>query len=188
MDKYRSLIEDVVKYKGIIFDLDGTLVNLNTDWEELKRTLSEFTTKEKREEIEFTPLDNKIHHAKEKFGEMFFGQLLGIISQFELCEEKYKLNHELISFLESCREKKISIYSMNTSKCVKNFVEKYLKIKVDSIIAKDNCIEPKPTGKDLKRILNEWKMNAGEVVYVGNSENDRLSGEEAGVKTYIISM
>lgn len=188
MDKHRSLIEGIAKYKGIIFDLDGTLVNLNTDWEKLKKTLSEFTMKEKREKIEFTPLDQKIHQTREKFGEAFYRRLLDIISQFELCEEKYELNHELISFLESCPEKRIAIYSMNTSKCVMNFVEKYLKRKIDSIIAKDNCTEPKPTGKDFKKIINEWKMNAKEVVYVGNSENDRISGEEASIKTYIISM
>lgn len=188
MDKHRSLIEGIAKYKGIIFDLDGTLVNLNTDWEELKRTLSEFTMKEKREKIEFTPLDQKIHQAKGKFGEVFFCRLLDIVSQFELCEERYELNHELISFLESCQEKKISIYSMNTRKCVMNFVEKYLRRKPDIIIAKDDCIEPKPTGKDFKKIMNKWKMDADEIVYIGNSENDRLSGEEAGVKTYIISM
>lgn len=186
MDKYRNLVEDIIKYRGVIFDLDETLVNLNTDWKELKKTLSEFTKKERGEEIEFTPLDQKIYEAKEKFGELFFLQLLDIVSQFELCEEKYELNYELISLLESCQGKKIAIYSMNTKRCVENFIKKNLKRKPDTIIAKDSCSEPKPTEKDLRKIMQGWKMNASEIVYIGNSESDRFSGAKAGIKTYII--
>ncbi|GEM_PF-4234215 len=186
MDKYRSLGETIARYKGVVLDLDETLVNLNTDWKALKKTLSEFTKKQTGEEIEFTPLDQKIHQVKEKFGELFFFQLLELISQFELCEEKYELNYELISLLEFYEEKKIAIYSMNTRKCVENFVKKNLKRKPDTIVVKDNCSEPKPTEKDLQRIMQEWNMNESEIVYIGNSEGDRLSGEKAGVKTYII--
>lgn len=187
MDKYRNIEENLGGCRGVVFDLDETLVNLNVDWEGLKRILSELMMKEKGVEMEFTPLDQQIQQVRERFGESFFFRLLELISQFELREEKYELNHELISLLESCRGKKIAIYSMNTNKCVRNFVEKYLEKKPDTIVSKDNCIEPKPTGKDLEKILKEWKMSASEVVYVGNSENDRLSGEKAGIKTHIIS-
>ena len=75
---------------------------------------------------------------------------------------------------------------MNTEKCVKNFIEKYLKRKPDIIITKDSCSEPKPTEKDLKRIMREWQMNASDIMYIGNSDGDRRSGEMAGIKTYIL--
>ncbi len=186
MDKYRNLAEDIASYKGIVFDLDGTLVDLNVDWITLKKTLSDFTKKEKVEEIEYTPLDQKIHQAREKFGRTFFFKLLDIIAEFELQEERYKLNYDLIEYVNSLRDKKIAVYSMNTKKCVDNFIGKNIIRKLDVIVAKDNCIEPKPTEKDLEKIMREWKMNASEIVYIGNSEDDRLSGEKAGVKTYII--
>lgn len=187
MDKYQNIEENLERYKGVVFDLDETLVDLNVDWDGLKGALSELVMKEKGVEISFTPLDQQIQKVKEKFGEPFFFRLLELISRFELCEEKYELNHELISLLKFCKEKRIAIYSMNTDKCVRNFVEKYLEKEPDIIISKDNCIEPKPTGKDLEKIIKEWKMSANEVVYIGNSENDRLCGEKARIKTHIIS-
>lgn len=188
MDKYQNLVEDIARYKGVIFDLDKTLVDLSVDWKELKNALSEFTKKEKGEDIEFTPLDQKIHQIKEKHGESFYFQLLDIISQFELSEEKYDHNHELIHILDNLQNKKIAIYSMNTKKCVENFIKKKLKQKPDIVIAKDNCIEPKPTERDLEKIAKIWEMDASEMVYIGDSEMDRLSGEKASVKTYIIKM
>lgn len=188
MDKYQNLVEEIEKYRGVVFDLDETLVNLNVDWKEVKKTLTEFMRKEKSEEVEFTPLDQKIHQTREKFGETVFSQLVDIVVRFELQEERYELNHDLIGCANSLQTKKIAIYSMNTRKCIENFVQKNLVRKPDIIVAKDNCIEPKPTGKDLEKIMQEWKMNTKEIVYIGNSENDRLSGEKAGIKTYIISM
>lgn len=188
MDKYRSLREQVTGCKGVVFDLDGTLVDLNVDWNELKKKLAELTKKQTGEDIEYTPLDQKIYQAKERFGQSFFSQLLELISQFELHEEKYVLNHELISLFESLRDKKVAIYSMNTGKCVRNFVEKYLKRNPDNIVSKDDCLEPKPSDKDLKKILDEWGFAPQEVLYIGNSENDRLSGEKVGIETLIITM
>ena len=166
--------------------MDGTLVNLNVNWRELKKNLFEFVKKEKGEEVNFTPLDQKINQLRGKYGDFFYSQLLEIVSRFELCEERYELNHDLIDLLNKLKNKKIAIYSMNTRRCVENFIQKNLIKKPDIEIVKDDCTEPKPTGKDLKKILNIWKMNVEDVIYIGDLEKDRLSGEKANIKTYII--
>ena len=188
MDKQRDIIQELAQYKGVVFDLDGTLVDLGVDWVSLKQELSLYCKKEKGIEMEFTPLDQKIHEAKKKFGDHFFLGLLEKISYFELREEKYRLNNELVDFVNSASNQRIAIYSMNTEKCVENFIDRYLTRKPDRVITKDTCLEPKPTDKDLKKILKEWDMTEQEVVYIGNSENDRLSGEKAGIKTVIIQI
>lgn len=187
MDKYRDLKKEIELYKGVVFDLDETLVNLNVDWLALKEELSVVVEKETGNRIEFTPLDQVVREIRIRHGNNLFVQLLEIISYFEMKEEKYELNDGLLEIFESLKDKRVAIYSMNTERCVKNFVEKYVSRKPDLIISKDVCFEPKPSDKDLKKILKEWNMRENDIVYIGNSENDRLSGEWAGVKTFIIS-
>lgn len=187
MDKYKDLKVATEHCKGVVFDLDETLVNLNVDWRSLKDELSRITLEEKGEEMVYTPLDQKVNEAKEKFGTAFFQRLLDTIAEFELREERYVIHQELVSFLRSLNGKKVGIYSMNTEKCVMNFIKKYLKMRVDSCITKDTCQEPKPSEKDLRKIMKEWDMTEKDMVYIGNSENDRRSGEMAGIKTFVIS-
>jgi len=188
MDKWKDVISDLLKYKVIVFDLDGTLVNLGVDWEDLKKKLSEYCHRRHKAKVVFSPLDNMLLRIRSKFGSKFYSELLEIISQYELKEENYILNHKLINYINSARNQKIAIYSMNTSRCVDNFVKKYLTRKPDVIISKENCIEPKPTDKDLKKILELWKIKKGEMIYVGNLGKDIKCGELAGIRTEIVEI
>lgn len=188
MDQYRTLKAEIAQYKGVVFDLDGTFVDLKVDWIGLKKRLSEIVRLETGAQVEFTPIDQTIAEVRKKFGKEIFRQVLETVSEYELREESYALNEKLLELYESLEGKKIAIYSMNTQKCVDNFVRKYLKIKPDIIIAKDNCIEPKPSAKDLHEILKQWQCLPQEVVYIGNTDNDRISGELANIKTIIISI
>ena len=185
MDKQNDIIAACAPYSGIIFDLDGTLVDLRVDWSAVKESLRAHCLHEKGVDIEFTPLNQKMQGVKQTFGDPFFLELVAIVAGFELCEEHYRYNDALIAFLESCQEKKIAIYSMNTERCVEHFVHKHLKRKPDIVVTKESCSEPKPTDKDLKKIMHAWGMTARDVVYIGNTDDDRLSGERAGVSTYI---
>lgn len=188
MDKHRTLENEIQQYQGVVFDLDGTLVDLKVDWVALKQKLAEEMKIQTGEDIEFTPLDQKVNEIKQKFGGELFRLLLGIISEYELQESKYVLNSTLIKIFDRLDEQKmVAIYSMNTYQCVDNFVKKYLKKKPDILVTKDDCIEPKPSGKDLKSILSKWKLTEKDIIYVGNSDKDQISGESVGIKTLIIS-
>jgi phosphoglycolate phosphatase-like HAD superfamily hydrolase len=192
MDKQGSLdllIKEISKYKGIIFDLDGTLVDLGADWKKLKEELSRICLEEKGEKIDFTPLHPKGFYVRNKFGNDFYSRLLEVISGFEMKEENYKPNEKLIDYINTSTEnQKIAVYSMNTRKSVDFAIKKYLKRMPDVVISKDECTEPKPTEKDVLKILSDWKMNKEDVVYVGNSDNDLFSGQKAGIKTIIIQI
>lgn len=185
MDKRRNLARKISKYKVAIFDLDGTLVNLNVDWEKLKNDLSAFCSRKTGENIVFTPLDEKILYVKKKFGKKLYKKLLEIISAHEMDESRYALNKELLGFICETKQK-VAIYSMNTEKCINNFVAKYFKRKPDAVISKETCIKPKPSKKDLLKLLKRIGMKKNEAIFVGDSEVDKLSGKMAGIKTLII--
>lgn len=189
MDKQGDIREVIQRHKGVICDLDGTLVDLGVDWNALKKNLSDYLKQVTGQRWGFTPLNKQLFDARKKFGERVYRNLLGVISVQELCEENYTLNENLIHCIGDLnKNQKFGIYSMNTEACVKNFTEKYLKRYPDSIVSKNTCIEPKPTAKDLLKIVQRWNMDIDDIVYIGNSEEDQISGERAGIKTYIISM
>lgn len=187
MDQQRDIIEELPDFRGVIFDLDGTLVDLGVDWEALKEDLAEYCRKEKGETISFTPLDQKIHQTKREYGEGFFRELLERITVHELKEVGYRLNEPLIEYIKKAEGQRLAIYTMNTEKCAANFRDRYLDKKEISLISKDACLEPKPTGKDLEALLGEWGIAPQEAIFIGNTENDRLSGAAAGIRTHIIS-
>lgn len=186
MDKPRKLLKEISKYKAIIFDLDGTLAYLDVDWLKLKKELSEYCLLKKGIIIEFTPLDQKLFYIKKNFGDKFYDKLLDIVSDFETRKVNYRINKELVDYINSAKNQKIIIYSMNTQKCVDNFVKKHLKSAPEIIISKNNCLEPKPTGKDIVKILCNLSLAKTDCSLVGDSENDYLCGKKAHIKTLII--
>lgn len=184
MDKQDNLIELLDHYNNFIFDLDGTLVDLGVDWIGLKQDLSKIAYEEIEKKIEFTPLDQKVNEIK-LVSKKAFNKLLEKIAEYELREENYKPNWNLISYLNSSR-KRFAIYSMNTQKCVDRVIKMYLTRKPSIVISKDNCLESKPTACDLQKILSVWEIKNKEVVFIGNSFGDQESGKMAKVKTILI--
>lgn len=189
MDKQKNIIKEISKYKGIIFDLDGTLIDLNVDWKKLKDDLSVFCFKIKGEKINFTPLDKKLIFVKKKYGKSFYLKLLNIIYKYESKWSKYKINKPLIDYINNPvnKNQKLAIYSMNTEKCINDIIIKYLKRKPNITISKNNCLEPKPTKKDILKIIETWKLKKNEIIFVGDSKNDYDSGKKSNIKTKIIS-
>jgi phosphoglycolate phosphatase-like HAD superfamily hydrolase len=189
MDKQKSNVNNfdtLSKYKGLIFDLDETIVKLNVDWKNLKKELSDIVYKEKGIQISFTPLDPILLTLKKRFGASFFNSLVTQISRYEMDDSRYRYNDDLISYIQKMTAQKFAIYSMNTTKCIQYIVQKYLHRKLDFFISKETCSKPKPTGEDIKGILKFWNFNASEVAFVGNNDFDAQSGHLAQVDTYII--
>lgn len=46
--KYNDVISEISKYKGIIFDLDETIIDLGIDWDELKKGTAKFLLSRKK--------------------------------------------------------------------------------------------------------------------------------------------
>jgi FMN phosphatase YigB (HAD superfamily) len=186
MAQRSPVIDEIRNYKGVIFDLDETLVDLCVNWDELKNELSKYCKEKLGVDILFTPLDKQLLYCKDTYDQDLYNQLIKIITRFELEEKNYRFNVPLIEYVPI--NQKSAIYSMNTMPTIQNIIKKYLKYQPDIIISKETCIEPKPTDKDLLHIIQSWQLDKKDVVYIGNSHyNDAQSGNMAGIKTLIIN-
>jgi phosphoglycolate phosphatase-like HAD superfamily hydrolase len=184
MDKLENLIEKN-SYKLLILDLDGTLVKLEVDWDGLRESLDEYLKNVGITAIDFKRVDIGLEKVKKKYGRKTFLELIKIVNKFETDGKKHKRNFKLIDYINNSDVKYV-IYSMNTRKTIKHFVVKNLKRKPSFIICKENRIECKPSDKDLLGILSRMNLNRKEVLFVGNSIEDRTSGKMAKIKTQII--
>jgi phosphoglycolate phosphatase-like HAD superfamily hydrolase len=179
--KYEELKKDLEKYKLIFLDLDGTLVHLNVDWVSLKNKIKQFCSKEKNIDPKTNQIWELLTIVKKINDTEFYKKVIQIIEKDELVEEKYILNKELINIINNMKDKKIVIYSMNTRKCVNNFIGKNLVRNPYKIIAREDLTEPKPTGKDILIILSELNLNHQDAILIGNTGNDKKSAELAHI-------
>jgi len=142
---------DLNRYQGLIFDLDGTLVDLNVKWKKVRKSGFDINVRIKQE-----------------------------------CKTKrWKPNMALINYI-NCTSQPFAIYSMNSQECIATFIKMYLDRIPEVIVSIQSRDAPKPTALDLITILNKMKMDRWNVLFIGNSEKDKKSGNLARIKTIII--
>ena len=185
MEEFESIKKQIKSGTILVLDLDGTLIDLGVNWLALKSELENYC-KKNYGAVSFSRLYSGLEEAKNQFGTKLYDKLIKIIEKHELDNKNYRPNDELISYVNNI-ENKIVIYSMNTSNCIKSFVKKYLNNKPIIVISKETCLENKPTNKDLLEIINKLNVNKKDVLFIGNSRDDLLSGEYSGIKTYLIN-
>ncbi len=181
MDKQKGVRKPIGAYRGVVFDLDGTIVDLGVDWTALKKQLSEYVLKKTGQRFTFTPLDQQLFRARTKFGETFFRRLLEIVTSHELTVDRHVFFDDVNKFIHTATDQKLAVYSMNTERCVRTLLENKFPDKFSVVIAKETCSGPKPTGADLQKILQYWGVNSNDVLFVGDTENDKKSAELARV-------
>lgn len=186
MDKYQNLIQEIATHKLIIFDLDGTLVDLHVDWGGLKLAIQELCLKQKNIQLPTKPLQEVLNDLKRLNDFTFYRKVFQLIEIYELQEKNYVINKRLIEIFNHISDKTVVIYSMNTRKCVDNFVRKYLSHVPDMIIAKEDMIEPKPSGKDISLLLKKIGLTKEDALYIGNSKADQKSAELAGIQFILV--
>jgi phosphoglycolate phosphatase-like HAD superfamily hydrolase len=187
VDKQKTL-DNILKdptIKGVVFDFDGVIVDLFVDWVGLKQKLKSkfFLNREIR-------LNDILAKVNKKLGSEGLKDAYNLVESYELkLPNKAIVNKNILGFLNNCYIKKIKlgILSNNMKKTINYFLDKLgVKNLFNIIVAKEDVQEYKPDSEGLKLIIDKWKIDLDNIIFIGSDENDKICGERAGIKTFII--
>lgn len=180
--------------KVIIFDLDGTIVNLTVDWRALKDNLVKRYREIYKEQCDVKRVSMCLEKIVEKNDENILENFFGVIRHYELENIRdTQLIEEIIFFIKNKdffgvkNDTKFAILSLNTRDTIIQALElANIRDKIELIIGREDVRKWKPAPEGLIKIQNHFKIKKEEMVYFGDLENDLLTGENAGIDAYLI--
>ncbi len=162
-----------MRIKGVIFDMDGTVVDVSYDWKKIKQEL----------ETEGKPILHYLRSLKEpektrkwKILEKYENKA----TQKAVLKEGIK---EFLSFLSQKGIKK-ALVTNNSRQNVDYLMEKF-KLKFDCVISRESGLW-KPSGAPFKAVLKELKLHREESCVVGDSHFDIQAAREARISRVFI--
>jgi len=180
--------------KVIVFDLDGTIVNLSADWPTLKKILRERYAKRYDDFCNFRSISSCLSEIVNKNDEAELLKFFDIIQTYEMKnihdttpidEVIYFIKHKENFGIKT--NTKLAILSLNTKRTIKKSlelagIEKYF----DIIIGREDVRSWKPDPEGLLKIKNHFDLKKQDLVYFGDLENDIKTGKNAGIDAYYI--
>ena len=191
-------MSDLISFKNkkvIIFDLDGTLVDLAVDWQALKNILSERYSKLYKEAAcHFESISACLNFIVGRDDENELTNFFDIIRKHELDGiPNSSPIEEAVFFIKNQdqfdinKDQLLAVLSLNTRKCI----EKALKLakienEFDFIVGREDVRKWKPDPEGLLIIQNHFNLKKEEMIYIGDLPKDLQTGKNAGVEAYLI--
>lgn len=159
--------------RGVVFDLDGTLTIPVLDFAAMR--------------AEIGVAEGDILHALARMPEEERERALRIIGRHEEAaaagSELSDGASELLDFI-AAGGVKIGVVTRNSRASVETFCRKH-GIVFDVVVTREDA-PPKPSPEPLAMAVERMGVAPSDVIYVGDFELDRLTGEAAGIATYIV--
>ncbi|MBD3195460.1 MAG: HAD-IA family hydrolase [Candidatus Lokiarchaeota archaeon] len=180
--------------KLLIFDLDGTIVDLHVNWPKLKSLLSEKYSSLYEENCQFTSISGCLSRVVAKNDEEELINFFEMIREFELSYiDKTVPIKETVYFIKHRKDFKIAddiklaILSLNT----RAVIHKALKManvidEFDYIVGREDVRAWKPEPEGLLKIKKHYNFKNQEIVFFGDMKKDLLAGKNARIDTYLI--
>jgi phosphoglycolate phosphatase-like HAD superfamily hydrolase len=187
----------MLSFKGkkiIVFDLDGTIVNLNANWKILRDILIKKYLNIYQETHEVKHISKLLRKIVEKNDEKVLEEFFDIIRNFELANLKnLVLIEETILFINNRqlfgvpKDAKFAILSLNTRKTIFRALEiAKISDKIDLIVGREDLRNWKPEPEGLLKIQAYFHVKKEEMVFIGDLDNDLLTGQNAGIDAFLV--
>lgn len=187
--KFRRMEGKLDIIKGIIFDLDGVLIDSYEAWQKLlnyalknygKKTISEtefqrFWGQGMEKDIEILLPEITLSQLQKFYEDNFqkFSNYIKVFPETEFVLKKLKEKGLKIAIASNSAPKILTF-------CIKEAgLEKYL----DYFLGASDSLKGKPEPDILFKILEVLKLKKEEVLFVGDSPFDIEAGKRAGIKT-----
>lgn len=183
-----------INKKVIIFDLDGTIVNLTADWKILKDILVEKYEEIYKEQCEVKRVSHCLTKIVEKDDENVLESFFEVIRNYErenirdttLIEETifFIKNKELFGIEE---QTKFAVLSLNTRNTIIQALDLAdIRDKIEFIVGREDVRRWKPAPDGLLKIQRHYRVDKENVIFFGDLDNDILTGKNAGIQAYFI--
>lgn len=154
--------------EAVIFDLDGTLIHLLIDYEELFR---EFKKIMQVDNIQ--PLVDAVSRLDKKTR----GQVFRVWDNAELAAAaKMTVNEEGMKIYKKFSQKPKALVTMQGRTIVKNILAQ-LRLSFNVIVTREDSLN---RTEQLKNAAEKLKTQFQSILFVGNTENDSLAAEKIG--------
>ncbi|MFX1498964.1 MAG: HAD family hydrolase [Promethearchaeota archaeon] len=180
--------------KVIVFDLDGTIVELTADWHGLIEFLRKRYSERYNEECNCKRVSSYLTKIIEKKDEEELRKSFEIIRKYELENIKQTIPiDEIIYFINNLgffgirKDTKLAILSLNTHKTIIESLKLInLEQKIDYIVGREDVRKWKPHPEGLMKIKNFFGVSKEEVVFIGDLDNDLLTGQNMGIDSFLV--
>lgn len=188
------MIANKLKVKGVLFDLDGTLVDSKPAYKEAARlTFDKFGLVPSRDDyaIEIPRRLEKnlpLYIEGEKCPSYFLKVYLD--SYYSISERKTKLISNVSKTLNLLSKTMkfgiVTMRSMPKDSIIKELKRFGIANYFDTIITALDTLKPKPSPESLLKCIDMLNLHETDCVIVGDSINDVRAGKAAGIKTIAV--
>jgi len=187
-------LDSLKSKKVLVFDLDGTIVNLTADWTTLKNILRERYDRHYEDSCKFHSISSCLSEIVKKKDEQELQNYFNIIRTYEMENIlDTTLKEEVVYFIKNKEQfgikevTKLAILSLNTRKTIIKSLElAEIKTNFDLIIGREDVRSWKPEPEGLIKIKNYFEVKKQNMVFFGDLENDIKTGRNAGIDAYYI--
>ncbi len=162
--------------RGVIFDLDGTLIDSQLDFDAIRQDMGLPAGQPILEALENMPAGA----SKE--------QCLEVLRDHELRGAKRAtLMPGVADFLAELTQRKMlqGIVTRNSAESTEVVLDR-LGLNFSPVFTRDE-VPPKPNPAGLLRICREWRVAVGDVLFVGDFLFDIQAGKNAGIRTVLFA-
>ncbi len=162
-----------MKLKGVIFDMDGTVVDVTYDWPKIR---AELNTQGKPILMYLKSLEEPEKSEKWK-----------VLEKYEKeATEKARLKPGIRGFLDLLNRKGIkkALVTNNSNRNISFLLEKF-KLEFDCVISRESGLW-KPSGAPFRAVLEKLGLKKEECCVVGDSHFDIKAAQEAGIPNVFI--
>lgn len=177
-----------MQIKGVIFDFDGTLVNLSIPFKKIKEKILKEAKKRNlkfKENLPILELLDYIKRKNGKKGKIFFSLGHRILKEEEIKASKRTYpKYHVLKTLKNLKKNniKIGIITRNCRESVENVIRKF-SIHYDVLLTRDDVKKVKPDVYHIKKCLKLLKLKKNEVIIVGDHPFDIRCGKKIGIKS-----
>lgn len=162
-------------WEAIVYDLDGTLVDLAVDWDEVATAvIGTFATRG-------VDTSGNLWDLLERASKVDLrGQVEEIISEYERGgahrSERLPLADQVVE-----EDRPVAVCSLNCEEACRIALEKHgLETHVDAVIGRDSVAKPKPDPGPLEAATEALDTPLDRTMFVGDTDRDAITAERAG--------